>query len=239
MKKLLIASAVVTASLATVAFADQAPATQVSGFGFDKPFVAATLGINTNDAFRTKATFNSFKSLEQTGSIDSIKETETALLGGIQAGANLYSVNRRVALGAELDADYSFSKPSVTVHSTNNTTWKGKVSRYSISPMVFATYSLMSKLTLKGAVGYGFQHVTETINGPEQVITGANRNTTYKYHKWEPVLTAEAAYNLNSNASVLLGDRYTFGANPSKNYSDSKVRVARENVVYTGIKYTF
>jgi hypothetical protein len=218
MKKLIIATAIVAASTASVAMAND------SKFGFDKPFVAVTVGTNTNDVNGIDATVKEYKELN-IGSVSSVKHTVDT---GIQAGANLVTITPKVALGAEIDASYGFRGQEVKVNVTaDNSINKLHYTRYAIDPMAYIAFSPINKLSLKAKAGYGYQHLESTQTG----------TSDYNAHKWEPVLAAEAGYSVISNVSIIAGDRYTFG--PKADATTFKKPVPRENVVYVGVKYTF
>ncbi len=224
MKKLIIATAIVAASTASVAMAND------SKFGFDKPFLAVTIGTNTNDVNGIDSTVAEYEALKTSepstyGSISSVKHTVDT---GIQAGANLVTITPKVALGAEIDASYGFRGQEVKVNVTaDNSINKLHYTRYAIDPMAYIAFSPINKLSLKAKAGYGYQHLESTQTG----------TSDYNAHKWEPVLAAEAGYSVINNVSIIAGDRYTFG--PKADATTFKKPVPRENVVYVGVKYTF
>ena len=235
MKKLLIACAVVAASLATIAFANQSPAAKPSGF--DRIFASVTFGTNTNDMYFTKAITAASKNANANLPAN-YSNKNNPFIGGIQAGANLFTVNQKITLGAELDtninlntAKSSWSATIPTRNGKNGITENNNVRRYSIDPMVFIAYSPISQITLKGATGYGFQHATWSTTDE---VGDRIKKTTLKAQQWKPVLAAEASYNINKNIGVLLGDHYTFGKKTNQFFNG----IVRSNTVYTGIRYT-
>ena len=251
MKKLLIATSVVAASIATIAFAGQTSSAKTTGFGFNKPFIAVTAGMNTNDQYAGDHFAKGLNSLIQNRiptakNVVSASDTKHAFIGGIQVGANLFNINNQVALGAELDADRDLAhkandKFTANLGSGNSADLKIQATRYSIDPMVFVSYSPISKLTVKGKAGYGYQHVSLDADANIDGSSDLGNIDFDNIHKWEPVLAAEASYDVFNGVSVLAGDRYTFG----KNWNSDKVNIfsndsmPRQNVVYVGAKYTF
>jgi opacity protein-like surface antigen len=245
MKKLIIATAIVAASTASFAMANNV--VSAAKFGFDKPFIAVTAGTNTNDSYA----FNKLASFVRSSDIQAdfpglgSNHSVHGVIGGLQAGANLYTINSQIALGAELDANYSFKKPNFKLTDSDFTEdEKVTMTRYSIDPMAYVAYSPISQITIKAKAGYGYQHLSAKESGADLISQSFEIPTETKIHAWKPVLAAEAAYNFNSNIAAFVGDSYTFGKDWNslqslESITSTNKAMPRENVVYAGLKYTF
>lgn len=260
MKKLLISSATIAASLFTVSFANGiAAAQQQTGFGLSNYFVAATAGFTTNDQYDIKGVMEADKANDVINYHPQITHQydsrARAVNGGLQLGADLFNVSQHLALGVEINSNYSFRKSFFSKASyfsgsaAGPATHKFTFTRWSLDPMVFIALTPVKQITVKARAGFGYQHLSAKINSTEKRY----HNATMDIATWKPVIGLEAAYHISSNIAVVVGDNYTFG----KNWKDSDLTkddfkkitssrheftnddMPRENFVYAGLQYTF